>query len=130
VAWYLYFQKENKMIEKGMFFTLDKKKLLTDEVQSELNKLTEDIRNKGLGGDSDNKLQQSKKKLQEIINLLNGKKGVITPQETDDILTAIDESKRLRLESQFYFGLKKSTFYLVIFAAVGVGTYIYLKKKA
>jgi hypothetical protein len=118
------------MIEKGMFFTLDKKKLLTDEVQSELNKLTDDIRNKGLGGDSDNKLQQSKKKLQEIINLLNGKKGVITPQETDDILTAIDESKRLRLESQFYFGLKKSTFYLVIFAAVGVGTYIYLKKNA
>jgi len=113
-----------------MFFTLDKKKLLTDEVQSELNKLTDDIRNKGLGGDSDNKLQQSKKKLQEIINLLNGKKGVITPQETDDILTAIDESKRLRLESQFYFGLKKSTFYLVIFAAVGVGTYIYLKKNA
>ena len=31
------------MIEKGMFFTPDKKKLLTDEVQGELNKLTEDI---------------------------------------------------------------------------------------
>jgi hypothetical protein len=118
------------MIEKGMFFTPDKKKLLTDEVQSELNKLTEDIRNKGLGGNSANQLQQSKKKLQEIVNVLNSKKGVITPQETDDILTAIDESKRSRLESQFYLGLKKSTFYLVIFAALGVGAYIYLKKKA
>ena len=70
------------MIEKGMFFTPDKKKLLTDEVQSELNKLTEDIRNKGLGSSSANKLQQIKKKLQEIINLLNGKKGVITPPST------------------------------------------------
>jgi hypothetical protein len=118
------------MIEKGMFFTPDKKKLLTDEVQGELNKLTEDIRNKGLGGNNANKLQQIKKKLQDILNMLNNKKGVITPQETDDILSAIDESKRSRLESQFYLGLKKSTFYLVIFAAIGVGAYIYLKKKA
>jgi len=122
--------KGNKMIEKGMFFTPDKKKLLTDEVQGELNKLTEDIRNKGLGGNNANKLQQIKKKLQDILNMLNSKKGVITPQETDDILSAIDESKRSRLESQFYLGLKKSTFYLVIFAAIGVGAYIYLKKKA
>jgi hypothetical protein len=118
------------MIEKGMFFTPDKKKLLSDEVQAELNKLSEDIRNKGLGGDTTNKLQQIKKKLQDILNMLNNKKGVITPQETDDILSAIDESKRSRLESQFYLGLKKSTFYLVIFAAIGVGAYIYLKKKA
>ena len=118
------------MIEKGRFFTPDKKKMLTDEVQAELNKLQEAIRLKGMGGESISLLQAAKKKLQDILNLLNDKKGVITPQETDDILTAIDESKRGRLESQFYFGLKKTTFYLVIFAAIGVGAYVYLKKKA
>lgn len=117
------------MIEKGMFFTPDKKKMLTDEVQAELNKIKEAIRLKGMGGDSIEKLQSVSKKLQDILNLLNNKKGVITPQETDDILSAIDESKRSRLESEFYFGLKKSTFYLVIFAAIGVGAYIYFKKK-
>lgn len=118
------------MIEKGMFFTPDKKKMLTDEVQAELNKLKEAIKVKGMGGESVQALQDARKKLQDILNLLNDKKGVITPQETDDILSAIDESKRSRLESQFYFGLKKTTFYLVIFAAIGVGAYIYLKKKA
>jgi hypothetical protein len=40
------------MIEKGMFFTPDKKKMLTDEVQAELNKLQEAIRLKGMGGES------------------------------------------------------------------------------
>lgn len=119
------------MIEKGMFFTPDKKKMLTDEVQSELTKLTEAIRiKKGLGGEALVSLQEIKKKLQGILDMLNNKKGVITPQETDDILNSIDESKRSRLESQFYFGLKKTTFYLVIFAAIGVGAYIYLKKQA
>lgn len=113
-----------------MFFTPDKKKMLTDEVQAELNKLKEAIKVKGMGGESVQALQDARKKLQDILNLLNDKKGVITPQETDDILSAIDESKRSRLESQFYFGLKKTTFYLVIFAAIGVGAYIYLKKKA
>lgn len=118
------------MIEKGMFFTPNKKKLLIDEVQIELNRLQEAIRSKGIGGDSITNLEEIKKKLQNTLDLLNGKKGVITPQETDDILNSLDESKRNRLETDFYFGLKKTTFYLVIFAAIGLGSYIYLKKQA
>lgn len=119
------------MINKGMFFTPDKKKLLTDEIQSEINKVDQAIKLKlGVGGKATEALQESKKKLQSLLDLLFDKKGVITPQETDDILTAIDESKRNRLESQFYFGLKKTTFYMILLVGAGVGAYLYYKKKA
>lgn len=118
-------------LEKGMIFTPDKKKMLTDEVQSEINRVNETIQfKKGLGGTAMEELKNNRQKLQDILNVLFDKKGVITPQETDDILNLIDVSKRSRLESQYYFGMKKATFYLVLFGAIAVGTYIYLKKRA
>jgi hypothetical protein len=54
---------------------------------------------------------------------------VITPQETDDILDLINSSKRSRLESEYYLGLKKSSLYLVSFIAIAFGVYFYTKKR-
>lgn len=118
-------------IEKGMIFTPDKKKMLVDEVQMEINNLNETIQfKKGVGGTALQTLKDNRQKLQDILKVLFDKKGVITPQETDDILTALDTSKRKRLESQYYFGMKKATFYLVVFALLGAGAYYYYKKRS
>jgi hypothetical protein len=54
----------------------------------------------------------------------------VTPQETDDILDAIGNAKRSRLETQYYFGMKTSTLYLFAFIGIGVGVYFYMKKRA
>jgi tRNA A37 threonylcarbamoyladenosine dehydratase len=117
-------------VDKGMIFTPDKKKMLTDEVEAEIKRLNETIQFKqGLGKSAMEELKNNRQKLQDILNVLFSKKGVVTPQETDDILNLIDTSKRSRLESQYYFGMKKATFYLVLFGAVAVGAYIYLKKR-
>lgn len=118
-------------IEKGMIFTPDKKKMLVDEVQAEINRLDETIKfKKGVGASAVQTLKDSRQKLQDILKVLFEKKGVITPQETDDILTTLDDSKRSRLESQYYFGMKKATFYLVLFAVLGAGAYYYYKKRS
>lgn len=118
-------------VEKGMIFTPEKKKMLVDEVQDEINKVNETIQfKKGVGGAAMQTLKDNRQKLQDILKVLFDKKGVITPQETDDILTTLDASKRSRLESQYYFGMKKATFYLVLFAVLGAGAYYYYKKRS
>ena len=99
-------------VERGMTFTPDKKKMLLDEVQSEINKVNETIQfKKGVGGAAMQTLKDNRQKLQDILNTL-------------------DESKRTRLESQYYFGMKKATFYLVLFAIIGAGAYYYYKKRS
>ena len=118
-------------VERGMTFTPDKKKMLLDEVQSEINKVNETIQfKKGVGGAAMQTLKDNRQKLQDILKVLFDKKGVITPKETDDILNTLDESKRTRLESQYYFGMKKATFYLVLFAIIGAAAYYYYKKRS
>lgn len=116
-------------IQKGTIFTPDKKKLLIDEVQTELNKLNDTIRlKKGITGTAAQTLTDISEKLKNFLNILFNKKGVVTPQETDEILSLIDDSKRSRLQSDYYFGMKRATFYLILIGALSVGAYFYTKK--
>lgn len=113
-------------IERGRIFTPDKKKLLIDELQREIGLLDNAIKSRG----AEKKLGDIRAELQTNLNLLFDKKGVVTPQETDNILDLVSSSKRARLQTDFYMGMRKSTFYLLAFLAIGVGVYIYNKKRA
>lgn len=112
-------------LERGRIFTPDKKKLLIDEVQRELSSVEAELKSRP----SVEPLKKVRDDLKATLNLLFEKKGVITPQETDDILDLIGKAKRIRLESDFYFGMRRSTFYLLALVAVGVGIYFYTKKR-
>jgi hypothetical protein len=117
-------------IEKGQIFTPEKKGALIQEVENEIVKLDETLRKKTLGSSALSLVRENRNKLQTLLTLLFEKKGVVTPQETDDILDAIGNSKRSRLESQYKFGMRTSTLYLVAFLGIGVGVYFYMKKRA
>lgn len=117
-------------IERGQIFTPEKKGALIQEVENEIVKLDEALRKKTLGTSALGLVKQNRDKLQTLLTLLFEKKGVVTPQETDDILEAIGDSKRSRLESQYYMGMKMSTIYLIAVVGVGVGIYYYMKKRA
>jgi len=58
-------------VERGMTFTPDKKKMLLDEVQSEINKVNETIQfKKGVGGAAMQTLKDNRQKLQDILKVL------------------------------------------------------------
>ena len=116
-------------LKRGSIFTPDKKKYLIDEIQKEITLVDSSIRAGLVGLSSMKNLKKIREDLQVTLNILIDKKGVVTPQETDDVLELIGESKRSRLEKEFYMGMKKSTIYLVLFIAVGAGLYFYTKKK-
>lgn len=117
-------------IEKGQIFTPDKKGALVQEVENEIVKLDEALRKKSLGASALNLVRENRNKLQALLTLLFEKKGVVTPQETDDVLEALENAKRSRLETQFYLGMKVSTIYLIVALGLGVGLYVYYKKRA
>jgi hypothetical protein len=116
-------------IEKGQIFTPEKKGALVQEVQNEVSKLDEALRKKSFGATALQIIKENRDKLLTILNLLSDKKGVVTPQETDDILDAIGNAKRSRLETQYYLGIKTSTIYLILFLGLGAGVYFYMKKR-
>ena len=116
-------------IEKGQIFTPEKKGALIQEVEKEIVKLDETLRQKKLSASALQLVRESRNKLQTLLTLLFEKKGVVTPQETDDILDAIGTAKRSRLESQYYIGLKRSTIYLIAFLGIGACVYFYMKNR-
>jgi hypothetical protein len=118
------------LIEKGQIFTPEKKGMLIKEVENEIARLDEALRKKSLGTSALALVRENRNKLQTLLTLLFEKKGVVTPQETDDILQTLGDAKRSRLETQYYLGIKRSTLYFGLIVALGVGAYIYIKKRA
>lgn len=116
-------------IIQGTIFTPNKKKTLIDEIQQELSSLDVAIRDVSTKKSLSLKLTAIRGTLQQSLNVLYDKKGVVTPQETDNILELINNSKRSRLESDYYMGMSKTTFYLVAFVAIAFGVYFYTKNR-
>jgi hypothetical protein len=112
-------------LQRGTIFTPDKKGLLIKEIEVELSLLNNKIANKR----SNEELLSIKESLTKALTDLRDKKGVVTPQETDNVLDLISQSKRLRLEGSYFMGMRRATFYTVAFVLVGVGIYFYNKKR-
>jgi len=117
------------MIESGTIFTPDKKSLLISEVQQEINNLNGAFR-RNYKTSVLQKLKELHAKLHGMLRDLQDMKGVVTPQKTDEILDTISLAKKTRLESDYIFGIRRATAYLIVFAAVSVGLYVYVKKIA
>lgn len=116
-------------IEKGQILTPDKKQKLIDEVTAEIKLLDETTRASNFGKAVMDSARRNKEVLQGVLNKLFDKKGVITPQETDDVLSSIENSKKQRLQSDYTKGVKRATLYLVGFLAVGAAIYFFTKNK-
>jgi hypothetical protein len=115
-------------LERGSILMPNQKPMLITEVQEELLKVNDAIRNKGIVGGSTDLLIETKKRLENILQELSNMKGVVTPSKVDDVLDAIDEAKKSRLQTDYYMGLRKSTLYLISFIAIGYGIYYFSKK--
>ena len=115
---------------EGQILTPDKKFILADEIKKELDSLNKAISLGGITAGQKQAAEASKAALQKVLNNILGKKGVVTPDETDDALKKIDEAKRARLQSDFYGSIKSYGLYIVIALAAGIGLYYYTKNRA
>lgn len=113
------------MVQKGDILTPDKKYLLIDELRQELSKLG----NFSITQDTTT-VKTIQSELKSLLEKLINKKGVVTPAETDEILDKIGEAKKARLGSEFSKSMKSAVVILGLFTAVGIGVYIYMKKRA
>jgi len=61
--------------------------------------------------------------------LLFEKKGVITPQETNSTLFAIDKSKNQRLQTDYKRNMKRVLLFGGLLLALGVGYTLFMRSK-
>ena len=81
-------------IQPGSVLTPNKTQTLSDTISTELNNLN-NLLSFGQIGTAQKKLAtDSKNQLQGLLNNLLQKKGVVTPDETDAALNAIDAAKK------------------------------------
>jgi len=117
-------------ILEGQILTPDKKSMLADELKKELESLNKTIAIGGITAGQKQAVEASKAAIQKVLNNILGKKGVVTPDETDDALKKIDEAKKARLQSDFYGSIRSYGTYILIALAAGIGLYYYTKNRA
>lgn len=115
-------------ITKGQIFTPDKKDSLVSQIKAELESVQASINQGKYGEAALGVLQKNQMKLQNLVNGLLSKKGVITPDETNNSIDILAQSKRDRLQGDYTMGLKRGTFYLLAFGVAAVATYLIVKK--
>lgn len=116
-------------LKQNQALTPEKKQILVDEIQQELSLVTTAIKEKRYNEPAYLLLQQSKDRLQNTLNKILEKKGIITPNETTKALQDIDEAKRARLEKDFIFGLRKGTFFILAIGIISVAAFMIVKNK-
>lgn len=116
-------------LKENQALTPDKKQILVDEIQQELSLVSDAIKEKKYSEGAYLILQKNKEKLQNTLNKVLAKRGIITPSETSKALQEIDAAKRARLEKDFVFGLRKGTFFIASIAIIGIAAYMIIKNK-
>lgn len=109
--------------------TPEKIVLLIQEIRNELLLIREAIKTKQVGSEAYRILLAQSQRLQNLLDILLNKKGIMTPAETKSALELLNESKRARLEKQYYMGISRATWFLIGIGVIAVGTYVYLRKK-
>jgi hypothetical protein len=109
-------------IQKGQILTPEKKDVLVNQIKAELNEVSDAINSGQYGQAAMDLLKKNTDKLQGVLNDLLSKKGVVTPNETNNTLDILNTSKKERLQGDFVGGIKMGTVYLVggIIAIVAV----------
>jgi hypothetical protein len=114
---------------KGQTLTPEKKDSLVGLIKSELDNVKLSIDQGKYGDAALGVLKNNQTKLQNLINDLLAKKGVITPDETTSTIDTLAKSKKDRLQQDYVMGLKRGTFYLLAFGIAAVATYLIVKKR-
>jgi uncharacterized protein (UPF0305 family) len=115
-------------LTQGMIVTPDKKNIIIDALNAELFDLNQNIRNQRIDEVVKGTLSNSKQTLQKLLNTVLERKGVITPDETTEVVKAIEESKKNRLRQNYVGDIKKGVLWVLGFAAIGGLLYWYSKK--
>jgi hypothetical protein len=115
-------------IKKNQILTPDKKDLLIRQVQSELDSVSTAINQGKYGEAALGLLNKNQQKIQDLLNSLFAKKGVVTPQETNNALDILNTSKKNRLQDDYVMGMKRGSFYLISFGIIAIATYLIIKK--
>jgi 5-methylcytosine-specific restriction endonuclease McrBC regulatory subunit McrC len=105
------------------------KNKIIQAVTTELSNLRKEIRNGNLKGAALEMANKYETNLQEMLNKFLAKKGVITPQEKNDALDSIDESKKLRLKKDFKLGVSRTTTFIVASIVIIGGIWWWSKRK-
>lgn len=116
-------------IKENQALTPEKKSMLIEEVQQEIKFINDAIKQKQYNQAAYVILQQNKENLQNTLDKLFAKKGIVTPSETSKALDEIDKSKRARLEKDYMFGLRKGTFFILTLAIIGIASYMIIKRE-
>jgi hypothetical protein len=116
-------------IKENQALTPEKKGFLVDQVQQEILLIADSIKQRKYGSAAFLVLQNVQQSLQDTLNKLLEKKGIITPSETSKALEQINKSKKARLEEEYVMGIRKSTFYLLSFGIIAVATFLIIKNK-
>jgi hypothetical protein len=116
-------------IRENQALTPEKKGFLVDQIQQEILLIADTIKQKKYGTAAFFVLQNAQQSLQDTLNRLLEKKGIITPSETSKALDQINQSKRARLEGDYIMGVRKGTFYILSIGVIIVATYLILKNK-
>jgi hypothetical protein len=116
-------------ITKDQIFTPNKKNLILDEIKSEVAQVKNAISSTPNGSGQQSLLNANLIKLQDLLNGILSKKGVITPDETNNTIDVISQSKKDRLARDYVMGATKTTIYLLGAIVVGFGIYWYVKKR-
>jgi hypothetical protein len=117
-------------INKNQVVLPNEKNKLIEALQKELDLLKKDIDDKKISGAALELALRHRDMLQNILNKFLAKKGVITPDETNNALATLDDSKKLRLGKDFKIGLNRFTFNIVAIIGVGVLAYYFIKKRS
>jgi subtilase family serine protease len=113
-------------IIRNQALTPDKASSLINDIQTELNNANAALQST-TNPSVQSIIQNTSENLQNSLNSLLAKKGIITPNETNNALDAIDASKRARLQQDFTMGIKNTTLYIGALIVL-VGGYFIIKK--
>lgn len=105
------------------------KNKIIEAVTTELSNLRKEIRSGNIKGAALDIATKYETNLQEMLNKFLAKKGVITPQEKNEALGSIDDSKKLRLQKDFRIGVNKTTAFMVVTIIVISGLMWWSKHK-
>lgn len=116
-------------IKQNQVVLPNEKNKLIEALQKEYEQLKRDIDEKKISGAALELAIRHRDMLQNLINKFLDKKGVITPDETNEALSTLDESKKLRLGKDFKLAISRGTFNIIALVLLGIGVFYYIKKR-
>jgi len=109
-------------------YIIENTQAVIDQLKSELSIIKDDLKEKGISKQRFEMLTRSAKILQDKLDQIMSKKGVLTKDDIKDVYTTIQDTKRSDLAKMSVKSKRNFYLYLGIFVILGVAIYVYTKK--